>query len=166
MTSRLDYGNALLYGLLQTALQRLQKVQNCAARLITRTRKCEPITPVLQPLHWLPVHLRPTYEVLLFTDCVLNCLAPDYLAEYINRTPRSASLAALLFVQASLIVTHGDCRFAVYSAVLWNNLTPSLRTAKSLQVFKSLLKTHLFKQVFYNSPMSYFNIFTCITELI
>ena len=45
VTSRLDYGNALLYGLPQTALQRLQKVQNCAARLITRTRKYEHITP-------------------------------------------------------------------------------------------------------------------------
>ena len=59
VTSRLDYGNALLHGLPQRALQRLQKVQNCAARLITSTRKYEHITPVLQRLHWLPVHLRP-----------------------------------------------------------------------------------------------------------
>ena len=35
VTSRLDYGNALLYGLPQRALQRLQKLQNCAAPLIT-----------------------------------------------------------------------------------------------------------------------------------
>ena len=59
VTSRLDYANALLHGLPQRALQRLQKAQNCAARLITRTRKYEHITPVLQRLHWLPVHLRP-----------------------------------------------------------------------------------------------------------
>ena len=59
VTSRLDYGNALLHGLPQRALQRLQKVQNCAARLITRTWKYEHITPVLQRLYWLPVHLRP-----------------------------------------------------------------------------------------------------------
>ena len=62
VTSRFDFGNALLYGLPQMALQRLQKVQNCAARLITRTRKYEHITPVLQRLHWLPVHLRPTLQ--------------------------------------------------------------------------------------------------------
>ena len=65
VTSRLDYRNALLYGLPQTALQRLQKVENGAARLITRTRKYEHVTPVLQRLHWLPVHLRPIYKVLL-----------------------------------------------------------------------------------------------------
>ena len=66
------------------ALQRLQNVQNCAARLITRTRKYEHITPVLQRLHWPPVHLRPTYRVLLFTYCAINGLAPDYLAELIS----------------------------------------------------------------------------------
>ena len=59
VTSRLDYGNALLHGLPQRALQRLQNVQNCVARLITRTRKYEHITPVLQRSHWLPIHLRP-----------------------------------------------------------------------------------------------------------
>ena len=130
VTSRLDYRNTLLCGLPQMALQRLQKVQNCAARLITRTRKYEHGTPVLQRLHRLPVHMRPTYNVLLFTYCALNGLAPDYLAELIscrpiNRTLRSASLPALLFVPASLTVTRGDRRFAVCSAVLWNNLTPS-----------------------------------------
>ena len=79
-----------------------------------------------------------------FTHCAINGLAPNYLTELIsyrpiNRTLRSASLPVLLFVPASLTVTHGDRRFAVCSAVLWNNLTPSLRTAKSLQV----LKTHM-----------------------
>ena len=150
MAILLNLVKSLLYGIPQTALQRLQKVQNCAARLITRTRKYEHITPVLQRLHWLPVHLRPNYKVLLFTYCALNGLAPIYLAELIsyrpiNRTLRSASLPALLFIPVSLTVTHGDRRFAVCSAVLWNTLTPSLRTAKSLQVFKTLLKTHLFK---------------------
>ena len=82
--------------------------------------------------------------------CALKSLAPDYLAELVshrpfNRTLRSASLPALLFVPASLTVTRGDRRLAVCSAVLWNNITPSLRTAKS--VFKPLLKAHLFKQV-------------------
>ena len=98
------------------------------------------------------VTLRPIYKVLLFTYCVINGLAPDYLVELIsyrpiNRTLRSASLPALLFVPASQTVTHGDRRFAVCSAVLWNNLKP-LRTSKSLQAFKTLLKTHLFKQAF------------------
>jgi len=55
ITSRLDYGNALLYGLPRTLMTRLQKVQNSSARLVTRTHKREHITPVLNSLHWLPV---------------------------------------------------------------------------------------------------------------
>jgi len=47
ITSRLDYGNALMYGLPMT---RLQKVQNSSARLVTRTHKREHITPVLNSL--------------------------------------------------------------------------------------------------------------------
>ena len=102
VTLRLDYGNALLYGLPQTALQRLQKVQNCAARLITRTRKHEHITPVLLHLHWRPVHLRPTYKVL-FTYCVLNGLAPDYLAELISYRPINRT-AASAFIRTGFTV--------------------------------------------------------------
>ena len=96
VTSRLDYCNSLLYGIPNNTMQRMQRVQNCAARIITRTKKYDHITPVLQRLHWLPVHLRPTYKVLLLTYCALNGVAPDYLSElfnyrHINRTLRSAS---------------------------------------------------------------------------
>ena len=39
VTSRLDYANALLYGISNTSLERIQKVQNAAARIVTLTRK-------------------------------------------------------------------------------------------------------------------------------
>ncbi len=51
MTSRLDYCNALLGGCL---INKLQMVQNAAARVLTRTRKYEHISPVLSTLHWIP----------------------------------------------------------------------------------------------------------------
>ena len=85
------------------------------------------ITPFLLQLHWVPVHLRPTYSVLLFTYCVLRRLEPVYLSELItyrliNVTHRSASQRCLLFVPASQTVTHGDHRVPFCSAVLWNRL--------------------------------------------
>ena len=55
ITSRLDYCNAILYGLPNCDLDRLYSVQKLAARLITGTRKYDHITPVLERLHWLPV---------------------------------------------------------------------------------------------------------------
>ena len=61
ISSKLDFCNALLYGLPQSVIDRLRYVQNCAARLVTRTRSSEHITPVLRSLHWLPVRQRITY---------------------------------------------------------------------------------------------------------
>ena len=152
VTARLDYANALLYGLPQTTLQRLQRVQNCAARLVSRTRKYDHITPVLQHLHWLPICVRPTYKVLMFVYSVMHEQAPCYLAELLsrrqsNRRLRSASLP-LLRLPASQTVTHGDRRFAVAAAALWNGLPDSVRTAKTQPQYKTLLKTHLFRLAF------------------
>ncbi len=58
MTSRLDYCNALLGGCSARLINKLQMVQNAAARVLTRTRKYEHISPVLSTLHWLPTKHR------------------------------------------------------------------------------------------------------------
>lgn len=65
VSSRLDMGNALLFGISQTQLSRLQRIQNSAARLVTQTRRCDHITPVLRELHWLPVKWRIEFKILL-----------------------------------------------------------------------------------------------------
>ncbi len=56
--TRLDYCNSLYYAVSQSSLFRLQLVQNTAARLLSGTRKYEPVTPVLSALHWLPIKYR------------------------------------------------------------------------------------------------------------
>jgi len=49
-TSRVDYCN----GLPKKTIRQLHLTQNAAARILSRTRKYEHITPVLRSLHWLP----------------------------------------------------------------------------------------------------------------
>ncbi len=51
MTSRLDYCNALLGGCPASSINKLQIVQNAAARVLTRSRKYDHIIPILQSLH-------------------------------------------------------------------------------------------------------------------
>jgi hypothetical protein len=58
--------------------EKLQKVQNVAARILTGTREYEHITPILKHLNWLPV---PDFVGVLTFKC-LNGLAPDYLNSY------------------------------------------------------------------------------------
>ncbi len=84
MTSRLDYCNALLGGCSARLINKLQLVQNAAARVLTRTRKYDHISPVLSTLHWLPIKHCIDFKILLMTYKALNGLAPQYLSELLS----------------------------------------------------------------------------------
>ena len=75
VTAKLDYCNSLLHGAKGDLLDKLQKCQNSAARVITRTPKRHHITPVLCKLHWLPVRQR-VHTVQNASDHVQMLLQP------------------------------------------------------------------------------------------
>ena len=72
VSSRLDYCNSLLFGISKLNILRLQRLQNCLARAITKTSKFEHITPVLTNLHWLPVKQRNDFKIALIVHKVLH----------------------------------------------------------------------------------------------
>ena len=151
ITSRIDYCNALFSGLPSTATNGLRLVQNAAARVLTRKRKFDHITPTLMELHWLPIPARADFKVLHLTYKALNGLAPTYMSRLVERyTPvRALRSQNAGLIRASSIthfnkITIGGRAFTHRAPYLWNALPLAIRNANTLDIFKSILKTHLF----------------------
>ena len=67
VASRLDYANLVLYGVSQTNIKRLQRVQNALARCVVNSTKSKvrntSSVALLRQLHWLPVEYRIRFKV-------------------------------------------------------------------------------------------------------
>ena len=145
ITSKLDYCNAILYGLPQAQLDKLQCIQNTAARIVSKTKKSQHITPVLRSLHWLPIRERIVFKLLLLTYKALNGQAPsDLLTKYKPSRNLWSGTKYLLTVPRSNTKSYGDRSFQVFVAELFNKLLMELKTAVSTNSFKAQLKTYLF----------------------
>ena len=147
ISCRLDYCNALLYGNADCQLQRLQSVQNAAARLVTGLRRTEHIVPILKSLHCrLPIRQRLTYKLATLVHKCVNGRDPEYLAEFchpsVDRRPgmRSADSGKLHVPRTQ--TTFGDRLFAVAGPRTWNNLPDAIRDSSlSFLTFTKLLKS-------------------------
>ncbi len=152
MTSRLDYCNALLGGCPASSINKLQIVQNAAARVLTRSRKYDHITLILQSLRCLPIKSRISYKILLLNYKAPNDLAPAYLTNLLSRYNPTRSLrsqnSGLLVVPRIAKSTKGGITFSHLSLKLWNSLPDNVWGLDILSLFKSKLKTPLFSQAF------------------
>jgi hypothetical protein len=153
--TKLDYGNAVLSGLPEHLIRRLQSVMNAAARSIAGLRRSEHITTTLAGLHWLRASEQIDFKLATLTRLTYRCLhgaAPSYLscdlcrlADIPSRRRLRSSVSNALNVPPTRLWSIGDRMFAVAVSRLWNNLPAPVTSASSLPVFHRLLKTYLFK---------------------
>ncbi len=149
VTSRLDYCNSLLYGLPDTSLRRLQRVQNTAARILCRLPKFSCIGETLKNLHWLPINHRVTFKILILVYQAYHHTAPAYLCDLIKpyrcaRVSMRSNDQMLLSVPRLRMSRYGERCFQYAGPKEWNALPLSIRNSTSLDIFKSRVKTYLF----------------------
>jgi hypothetical protein len=159
VSSRLDYCNSLFYGLPQCELQKLQRVQNAAARLFGGLRKYDHISPILRDkLHWLPIQQRVDFKIALLTYKSLHQMAPGYLQQMFHPVAQSQNVARNrsasrgdLLPQSWNTVAFGQRGFDYSAPIVWNSIPTSVRNCDSLTTFKKSLKTHLFRKAYFNN---------------
>ena len=153
VTVRIDYCNSLLYGLPDCSLSRLQRILNTAARILCKIPKFDHISKTLLDLHWLPIQQRILFKILILTYQAYHKTAPQYLCDLIMpysnaRCLRSdnMSLIAPCHPRAKL-KSYGERSFQHAAPTEWNKLPILIRESPSLDIFKSQLKTFLFKSI-------------------
>ena len=134
-------------------------MQNFSARLITGSYKYDLITPVLKPLHWLPVEQRIRYKIAVLGFKCVNGSAPGYLQNLVElytprRTLRSSSDKLTLSIP-KVRTLYGERSFRYHCAVEWNTLPYEIRSCESLDSFKAKLKTYLFSSAFISQIVFY-----------
>ena len=127
VVSRLDYCNGLLCSIPDVLMDKLQKSQNTAARIVTCTRSPSHITPILRYLHWLPIRQRVDFKILLTVYKVLHGLAKSYIANLLlsykpERQLHSSERGLLQENRTNLSMT-GDSAFVDYAP---SHITPIL----------------------------------------
>ena len=143
VTSTLDHCNTIFYSLPQKQLYKLQKIQNSAAHLITRTRRFDHITPILKSLHWLPINYRIMYKIIYLTFKILNNSAPYYLNSLITPYRNLCSNSNHLLTVPRIKTSFGARAFTYSAPTLWNKLPQQTKTTTSETAFKKLLKDYL-----------------------
>ena len=148
--SHLDYANAILYGLPDVDINKLQCIQTMCAKLVLNHKKSDSATEALKELHWIPIRLRVTFKLLMVVHRCLHGDAPKYLKDLLIRMPapernlHSSIDTERLIIPRTKLKTFANRAFSVAGPVEWNRLPLRIRHIGSYEHFKKEVKTHLF----------------------
>jgi hypothetical protein len=154
VTSHLDYANSLLAGLPNATVKPLQRIQNQAAKTVLQRSRDSSSTMARFELHWLPISERVKFKSLCIAHKCINGNAPTYLSEVF--VPQAKGVYNMRGNKENVYTiprmkykTFGDRSFSVCGPREWNILPCTIRDIKDFNTFKKKLKTHLFREAYY-----------------
>ena len=164
ITSRLDFCNSILYNLPNNQIERLQRIQNQAARMLKRIPRRNHITTVLRELHWLRIHDRIIFKILLLTHKAVNNTAPEYSCDLIRLNVKSTTIRTRASFDPCFLCVPPisktcanslfDRSFVYAAPTLWSVLYLDIRLLP-FDTIKKSVTTHLYLKYFVNLFLLY-----------
>ena len=150
-SSKLYHCNSLFHHMPEKDIARLQRVQNCLARVVTKAPRFSRSVPILKRLHWLPVKFHIHFKICALTFLTLKDNQLAYLADLLvwpkcSKYPRSTNSTKVVLPRIK--TKTGSRAFSISGPVLWKTLPVPIRNAKTSLTFRELLKFHLFDLTF------------------
>ena len=146
--SKIDYCNVLLNGSPEYQIDKVQRIQNMACRVVCQLRKFDHITLPMSQLHWLKVHERIKYKTALFMFKCINNQAPEYLMDIIPRKQhcRTLQLSTSNYIPPKF-TRNSQVRNSAFACIgprVWNGLPSAITNIGDMDMFKKELKMHLY----------------------
>ena len=145
------FGWKLFLLIAQANFRKLQCIQNSLACVITNTSKYQHITSTLEKLNWFTIKESITNSVcshtkhLQINNHIFFYNSLSFPSHSVSTRSSYSLVLSIPYVRSSL----GKRAFSVIGPRLWNSLLPDTRNSSSLPIFRSRLKTHLFKIAFH-----------------
>ena len=126
-----------------TDKNRLQKLQNRAARIITCSRFDASAVPIIKSLGWQTIEEMIGSESKIMEFKALNGLAPQYLSELFSRNSQGSHHSlpnTSTDLKLPLMKTgNGQKVFSYRGAKYWNSLSAESKQAAKLNSFKTTI---------------------------
>ena len=131
-------------------LQKLQKLQNRAARIVTNSPFEKASLPLISQLGWLNIRELIDFETATMVYKSLQGLAPPYMQDMWDMFHKLSDCwkRVLQSTETDLEIpryktSNGQRSFSYHGVTVLSQLSPEIKTAPSLAIFKNRLKTFL-----------------------
>ena len=130
--TRLDFANPVLLGISSSNIDKLQRVQNCLARVVLLDQSSLS-TSLLSQLYWLSVPKRLEFKIATLTYQSVTFGQPTYLSSLLPYQPHRSlrSVSQNLLTVPRCNSSFGQRSFSYSAPRIWNGLPLEVRQSPS-----------------------------------
>ena len=137
ISSILDYYNSLYHNIALKDILKLQRVQTCLARVVTRSPRFSHSEPVFKSLHWV-------FKICTISYQALSSKQPAYLHSLLTPARQPRVLRSSNYNKKNFPVLRQMSQLELFSITapnLWNSLPVRVESVGNITTFRRKLKT-------------------------